>query len=417
MPEFLVIQLARFGDLVQTRRLVKSLERRGRVHICADRGLLPLAGLLYPGATLHGCAAHGGAEGENPSLNHAVFKRLAAERFEAVYNLNHSGLSRALARLFPPEITHGHYVEKGQELRSPWMNTGFALAALRPLSPLNLADFWAFLLPDPLPAGEVNPPASPGGQGIGVVLSGREARRSLPPHTLAPCVRAAFERLGGPEIRLFGTDAEAPAARALVRAFSASMQARTRNLCGKTGWAELADAMSGLDCLLSPDTGSMHLAAHLGVPVRAFFLSSAWCFETGPYGLGHTVWQAVAPCLPCLESSPCGFDLQCLPPFAQPGLLAALAGSLGADTRPGKALPPGLLQLESAVDELGLCWRTQAGDDERAPQRNALRALLAEQLGLAPCRGGQTEAAALLYREKDWMLTRLNPASGRREYA
>ena len=42
--------------------------------------------------------------------------------------------------------------------------------------------------------------------------------------------------------------------------------------------------MSGkkrLDVLLTPDTGIMHLAAHLGVPVFAFFLSSAWCHETG----------------------------------------------------------------------------------------------------------------------------------------
>ena len=33
MPKFLVIQAARFGDLVQTKRLLLSLALRGEVHL------------------------------------------------------------------------------------------------------------------------------------------------------------------------------------------------------------------------------------------------------------------------------------------------------------------------------------------------------------------------------------------------
>lgn len=417
----LVIQLARFGDLIQTKRLLKSLEIRGETHLCTDRSLLPLARMLYPNISLHGMAAHGGAQDELLDFNRNALKKIAAEHFDAVYNLNHSGLNRALARLFPAASTHGHYAHLGQDLRSPWMETGFRQAGHRVFSTLNLMDFWAFLLPDPLPPHTINPQARPGGKGIGVVLAGREARRSLPPHVLAPCVRIAFERLGGPDIHLFGSKAEQTAERALVQMFSAAMLQKTRCLCGKTTLPELADAMSGLDCLLSPDTGGMHLAAHLGVPVRAFFLSSAWAFETGPYGLGHEIRQAHPDCAPCLEAAPCVLDLQCLSAFTQRSFFSSFAAAFEkaehANRRPA---PPNLLYLSSEFDALGCTWKIRQGRDPHGERRDALRAVLAEYLGIAfsPCVRPEalTQAAALFYHDKDRMLTRRSARSGIWEY-
>ncbi|MDR0466540.1 MAG: glycosyltransferase family 9 protein, partial [Deltaproteobacteria bacterium] len=323
MTRALVIQLARFGDLVQTKRLALSLATEHHAHLCVDRSLAPLARLLYPHATVHAIAAHGGDLAEIAAFNRTAFAELAEENFRCVYNLNHSPLNRALARLFPAASVRGHYSENGQDLRSPWVNLAFRRTTQRRTAPLNLADFWAFLHPSPLSPHEVNPLARPGGKGLGVVLAGREARRSLPPHILAPCVRAAFTSLGGPDLYLLGSQNEHGLARGLTQLFSSDMLDKTHNLCGKTDWADLIDALSGLDCVLSPDTGVMHLAAHLGTPVQAFFLSSAWCYETGPYGAGHTVWQAAADCLPCLESAPCKHDVQCLSAFARHDFLAS----------------------------------------------------------------------------------------------
>jgi hypothetical protein len=67
------------------------------------------------------------------------------------------------------------------------------------------------------------------------------------------------------------------------------------------------------------------------------------------------------------------------------------------------------------LDVLGSTWKIRQGDDPHSTQRNALRALLGEYLGLTPCQG-QAQAAASLYQEEDWMLTRLAPRSGIREY-
>ncbi|MCL1985732.1 MAG: glycosyltransferase family 9 protein [Betaproteobacteria bacterium] len=417
MTQALVIQLARFGDLVQTKRLLLSLAAEWSIHLCVDRSLAPLARMLYPQATLHPVAAHSGDLTEVADFNRTAFARLAAEKFSCVYNLNHSPLNRALARLFPAETVRGHSMDKGQALRSPWVDLAFRWTGQRRLSPLNLADFWAFLHPSPLAPHTINPPARPGGKGIGVILAGREARRSLPVHILAPCVRVAFESLDGPDIYLLGTQSERAPARRLTRHLPSAMLDKVQNLCGKTDWADLNDALEDLDCVLSPDTGTMHLAAHLGVPVQAFFLSSAWCHETGPYGEGHLVWQANTDCLPCLESDPCTLGVRCLAGFAQHSFLSAFAKTFDTGGLPdAQSLPPQILHMESELDVLGSTWNIRLGNDPCGAQRNALRALLGEYLGLAACRNEQALAAGPLYQEKDWMLTRLAPPSGVREY-
>jgi len=418
MTHALVFQLARFGDLVQTKRLLCTLAAEHSTHLCVDRSLAPLARLLYPKITVHPLAAHGGSLNEVADFNRTAFAALTTEQFSCVYNLNHSPLNRALARLFPTEAVHGHYADKGQALRSPWVDLAFRWTRQRRLAPLNLEDLWAFLHPNPLPPHRVNPAARPGGKGLGVVLGGREARRSLPAHVLAPCVHAAFEGLGGPDVYLFGSQSEHALARGLMRHLPPAVLGKVQNLCGKTDWAGLIEALADLDCLLSPDTGAMHLAAHLGVPVQAFFLSSAWCHETGPYGSGHLVWQAHMDCLPCLESAPCTLNVRCLDAFAQHGFLSAFAVTFGKGGLSGAHnMPPQILHLESDLDALGSTWKIRQGEDSYDARRSALRAVLSEYLGLTSCRGGHVQTAARLYQEKDWMLTRLAPRSGVREYA
>lgn len=422
MPKQLVIQLARFGDIVQTKRLILSLLERGETHLCVDRSLLDLARLVYPGVAVHGLPAHGCVEAQVLGEGRAVLEMLRAERFDAVYALNHAGLCRAVAALFDPAVVRGYPVASGQVLRSNWVRLAFRWMAGRAAAPLNLVDFWAALAPTMIPGERVNPSARPGGAGLGVVLAGRNARRSLPPDVLAPLVHAAFERLGGPRLFLLGGPGDRPAARNLLASLPAPVASAAVNLAGRTDWAGLAAALTGLDALLSPDTGTAHLAAHLGVPVEGLFCSSAWAYETGPYGAGHRVWQASAACAPCLESAPCPREVLCRRAFSSPACLARLQGrSGGAAARP----LAGLMLLQSGFDVLGQTWTPAGGTDPFAGQRAALRAQLAEYLGLdsgsipralrspdalaASDTPDSPDAAALLYREADWMLPQALP--------
>ena len=48
MPRQIVIQLARFGDILQTGRLLRALELEGETHLCVDQSLVPLARRLHP---------------------------------------------------------------------------------------------------------------------------------------------------------------------------------------------------------------------------------------------------------------------------------------------------------------------------------------------------------------------------------
>jgi hypothetical protein len=260
-----------------------------------DASLAALARRIYPFAEVH--AIHSHATNTDAAKvfvrNRDAFAALATIPFASVYNCNFSGMALSLAGLFDPGIVRGYCREYGQAFRSRWLRMGFRWMGNRRIAPMNLVDFWACLHPDPIDPARVNPKAAPGGgKKIAVVAAGREARRSLPPDVLAPLLAAAFAAHGGPEIVILGGNAERPFARRLVRLLPPAVLQKVDDACGRTSLEDLPGILEGCEAVLTPDTGVMHLAAHLGIPVQAFFLSSAWCFETGPYGEGHTVFAA-----------------------------------------------------------------------------------------------------------------------------
>lgn len=418
MPSCLVIQLARLGDLLQTKRLLLGLQEAygpGQVHLLVDNSLAALARIIYPFAEVHGIRAFGGAA-DPPGLiadSRRVLTALAVLDFDAVYNLNYSGLNLALSTLFPVEIMHGHWEERGMARRSLWVDLAFRWTAQRRMSPVNLIDFWGLLAPQPASPAEVNPVARAGGNGIGVVLAGRMARRSVPPEILASLLAAHFARLGGAPITLLGGEAEQPLARALTRELPRAVAEQVRDRTGQTALTDLPEIIADLDLLLTPDTGLMHLGAHCGVPLEALFLSSAWCYETGPYGLGHTIRQAATPCAPCLESAPCPHGLRCLEPFKDEALHKLMAGKTPA--RP----PAELASLTGRFDGLGMDYvpvddPAKQGRDilsvEEQAVRRGLRFLLAEWLGqgrdglIAPPLAAQHALQERFFHESDWLL-------------
>jgi hypothetical protein len=105
------------------------------------------------------------------------------------------------------------------------------------------------------------------------------------------------------------------------------------NLMGATDLAELSRVLAGLDLLVAADTGVLHLAAALGTPVLALFFGPAYGPETGPYGPGHLIYQAEAPCGPCREGA-CR-RRQCLA-LPDPELAAQLAAALLTDRPPAE---------------------------------------------------------------------------------
>ncbi len=81
------------------------------------------------------------------------------------------------------------------------------------------------------------------------------------------------------------------------------------SLAGKTDLKELIEVMRGARFVVSNDSGPMHIAAALSIPVFAIF-GPTDPSKTGPYGKGHTVIREDIPCSPCLKRK-CS-DIKCM---------------------------------------------------------------------------------------------------------
>ena len=82
------------------------------------------------------------------------------------------------------------------------------------------------------------------------------------------------------------------------------------NLIGKTTLSELITELSRCQLLLTNDTGTMHLAAFLGVPTVSIFGSTEPAL-TGPMGNGHRVIRHHVACSPCFLRE-CPIDFRCM---------------------------------------------------------------------------------------------------------
>lgn len=74
------------------------------------------------------------------------------------------------------------------------------------------------------------------------------------------------------------------------------------SLAGKTKLNELIEIINNSEFVISNDSGPMHIASALNIPVVAIF-GPTDPVKTGPYGKGHVVIKGNAPCSPCRKKS------------------------------------------------------------------------------------------------------------------
>ena len=110
----------------------------------------------------------------------------------------------------------------------------------------------------------------------------------------------------GLRVVLLGGAAERP----LAELIAGSMQAPARVLCGETSLSELVGVLSHLRLLVTNDSGPMHVAAALGIPVVAIFGPTDWR-ETAPVAERHRLLREPVPCAPCLLRD-CPIDHRCM---------------------------------------------------------------------------------------------------------
>jgi len=105
---------------------------------------------------------------------------------------------------------------------------------------------------------------------------------------------------------LFGVAGDAAVGEEIARQITGKLS----NLIGKTTLGELMENLRGCAALLTNDTGTMHLAAALGIPAVSIFGSTEPAL-TGPLGPGHRVLRHQAECSPCFLRE-CPLDFRCM---------------------------------------------------------------------------------------------------------
>lgn len=321
-----VINLTRFGDLLQTQPVFSGLQARGQAAdlLCLDafRGaaaLLRDLGRVHalPGARLLARLDHSWP---------AALAELSSWLDDsgatgAVLNLTPTLSARLLGRILAEgELTgFGLDAHGFGQYSSPWAVFLQAASTYRGCSPFNLVDLFqrvAGLAPGEFHLRRPEVQAleradellgdGPGQGRVAFQLGASQDYRRWPVSAFVRAGRVLWAEKGRRPV-LLGTAAESH----LAREFMTLADFPCTDLSGRTDLETLAAVLSRMDLLLTNDTGTMHLAAGLGVPVAAVFLATAQAFDTGPYLEGSLSLEPDLPCHPCSFGEQCPHGLAC----------------------------------------------------------------------------------------------------------
>jgi lipopolysaccharide heptosyltransferase II len=154
------------------------------------------------------------------------------------------------------------------------------------------------------------------------------AKRWLP-ERFAETMRVVHETTGA-AFKVFGVAKDRAVADEIL---GAAPEVPATDLVGKTTLAELITELQTCEVLLTNDTGTMHLAAHLGIPVVALFGSTEPSL-TGPRplanGASHRILRHHVECSPCFLRE-CPLDFRCMKALGVPEVAAAVQDVLAPE--------------------------------------------------------------------------------------
>lgn len=142
---------------------------------------------------------------------------------------------------------------------------------------------------------------------LAVSPSARWKTKTWPPEFFAKIIDAFSSEFPEKKVLLLGAKSENPSAE---KVSSLCKNAKPLNLSGKTSLNELVEIIRGSEALITNDSGPMHIAAFLRVPVFAVF-GPTLPDKTGPYWPWHKVYQAEKGCVKCLKRTCQRNDIQC----------------------------------------------------------------------------------------------------------
>ncbi|QCC85714.1 glycosyltransferase family 9 protein [Desulfovibrio desulfuricans] len=347
----LVLQLHRMGDLILTFPLLMRLRQLwpdNPLWVVAEpvffQQLMPLA----PGVVFFP-PSHCGT--------------LAQQSYAAAINLSSSPLAaQTMAALRSPVKLGPMDDGAGLHIKGYWQLYRAALTQNNHANAFHWADLHLLDLsprPDIAAVGHSRP-APAGTRRVGLVLGASEAAKR-PDAGFWARLAARLASADLTPVFLGGKSEEELGAEVARRCGLGQA-----NLCGKLSLSEVAALMRTLDLCITPDTGPMHLADYLGVPVLNLSMGPVHARETGPCAPGQWVLRAAMSCVGCWQCS--RGRLYCKQAF-MPAPVARIITDIHSGLTKANAAAPaacaGLALYRTGRDTLGL--HTLARTDE-APQ-------------------------------------------------
>lgn len=133
-----------------------------------------------------------------------------------------------------------------------------------------------------------------GARWVAMHVSARWPTKRWPLASFAAVARALRE--DGLQVVVIGAATERAEAQEVAAATGAI------DLSGQTSLAVLPAVLERAACLVTNDSGPMHIAAAMCTPVVALFGPTS-PMRTGPYGAGHRIMKTDLPCQPCFSRS------------------------------------------------------------------------------------------------------------------
>lgn len=332
MRDIGILNLTRFGDLIQTTPVLNGLRKRypdARIHLIIKsrfRNVVPLLPELDQVHEIDGDAlAETLSNPGTPFLERFrqvrdLIYRLRETHFDVVINYTHSRTSAVLLSLLNSDETIGFQLDRSgqRSIDDPWLGHMSTLVTARQLSRFNLVDIYlgGARLTGCREALSAQIPESAHGLTrerlpqtrplVAVQLAGSTNTRSWTVDRYAATLKQLFRQLPELQLVLVGVRSEQEVAN---RFKTTCPEIPIHDLVGSTEVDELAAVLARVDLLLTGDTGTMHLAAAVGTPTCAVFMGLASPHETCVYAEGHWVVSTRIPCWPCSHIVQCGYPV------------------------------------------------------------------------------------------------------------
>lgn len=376
--QVLILNMTRMGDLVQMGTLLARLHEEWpgvAIDLVVDRRFAPVASLLTGLRDIAAYDFHALIDDSRAAVKSvtALYHDVAAwarplvdRRYDRIINLTFNRPSALLSSYIgAPDIRGARSAWDGQSvIDNHWMAYFTDMHHFRAMNRFNLVDVYAL---GGSGVGTFSPlsvrvtaaakewahqflAASPNSskEWIAVQAGASDVMKAWRPEyfgrTLA---RVSSQWDGG--IILIGTPAEQDTIAQVMRVYrEAGGRCPLLNAAGQTTLEQLVGLLAECRLLLTNDTGPMHLAVGVHIPVIDLSVGHVDFRETGPYGPGHWVVQ------PELDCAPCGFDQVCahqtckdrLPPTMVADVVLHILGK-GPEPQPAH----GYRIYESMVDE------------------------------------------------------------------